>query len=392
MRIRIVVMHCVLALLAWASLARAEALSLGIPLPLTGPQAKFGEIARRSYEIAAEEINARGGVAGRQLLLHFNDSRGLPDISRAIAEKLVTEDKQPVLLGEYSSSCSMAVARAAGGLKVPYLVVAAAADDITRQHNRYVYRLCPPNSCYVAGLMPFIREVVKPKTMAILYESSDFGASGAQNMRTSAEAAGIRIVLDEPYEAQATDLTPLLERVKAASPDVVYMVSYVLDGARLMRQMKDMHIRTRLFAAGAAGFALPQFIEFAGEAAQYVVTVSLWTPHLPYQGASEFAHAYRTLYGNDPSYHGAEAYAALYVIKDVLERSASMHPDDINAAMKATNLETAFGVVVFQDKDGYQNQNFMETYVLQILNGRHETVWPERIASARYVFPVPSWR
>jgi len=276
--------------------------------------------------------------------------------------------------------------------KVPCLVVSGAADDITRQKYAYVYRLCPSNAYYATGLMSFLTQVVKPQTMAILYESSDFGTSGAEDMAKSAEAAGIRVLFKEKYEKGAMDFKPILSRVKAANPDVIYMVSYVMDASLLMRQIMELRVDARLFAGGAAGFAIPEFIESARKASEYVVTASPWSPQLPYKGAREFAGNYKTRYGTYPSYHGAEACAALHVIKNVLDRAATLSPADINTAMQATDMETAFGPVRFVVADGYQNQNFMDTFMLQILNGTNEIVWPEKYASARYVYPIPRWR
>ena len=93
-----------------------------------------------------------------------------------------------------------------------------------------------------------------------------------------------------------------------------------------------------------------------------------------------------------PSYHGAEAYSALYVMKDILERAKSWTPDDIRIAMKATNLMTAFGPIKFEDKEGYTNQNFMDTLVMQVIDGQHETVWPLQYASKKYIYPILMWR
>jgi branched-chain amino acid transport system substrate-binding protein len=111
-----------------------------------------------------------------------------------------------------------------------------------------------------------------------------------------------------------------------------------------------------------------------------------------YPGAREFAEKYKALYGDYPSYHGPEAYSALYIVKDAIERARSLDPADIRNAMKETKMMTIFGPIQFQDKDGYQNQNFMETLVLQVIKGEHETVWPESTASANYVYPIPTWR
>ncbi|MGW8272805.1 MAG: ABC transporter substrate-binding protein [Thermodesulfovibrionales bacterium] len=381
-----------LACLFFAGNLFAEDLTLGIPLPLTGAQAKFGEMEKRSYEIAAEEINAAGGIKGRKVILQFEDSQGKPEISRSIAEKLIDVKKQPVIFGEYSSSCSKAVAAVANERKTPYLVVTGADDSITQQNYEYVFRLNPSNAYYAGGLISFLNEVVKPKSVAILYESSDFGTSGADEMEKQAVKMGMKVLVKEKYEKGAVDFKPILSKLKAARPDVIYMVSYVMDASLLMKQIKELRIDAKLFAGGAAGFAIPEFIDNAKDAAEYVVTATLWSPQAKYKGAREYAEKYKKVYGDYPSYHGAEAYSALYVIKDVLERTKSMKPEDIRTAMKATNMETAFGPIKFEDKEGYQNQNFMDTLVLQVLKGQHQTIWPAQYATTKYVYPIPSWR
>ena len=370
----------------------AQDLKFTIPLPLTGPQAKFGEIEKKSYEIATEEINAAGGIKGKKVVLEFEDSQGKPEISRAIAEKIIDVKKQPVILGEYSSSCSKAIAAVAEERKTPYMVVTGATDDITQQKYKYVFRMNPTNAYYASGLLSFFKEVVKPTSIAVLYESSDFGTSGAEDMVKQAEKFPMKVLVKEKYEKGAVDFKPILSKVKAERPDVIYMVSYVMDAALLMKQIKELRIDAKLFAGGAAGFAIPEFIGNAKDASEYVVSATLWSPQVAYTGAKEFAEKYKKLYKDYPSYHGAEAYAALYIIKDVLTRSKSMTPDDIRVAMKATSMMTAFGPIKFEDKEGYTNQNFMDTLVMQVINGQHETIWPLKYASKKYLFPIPRWR
>jgi len=370
----------------------AQNARFSIPLPLTGTQAKFGEIEKRSYEIAMGEINAGGGIKGKKISLEFEDSQGKPEVSRAIAEKLIDVKKQPVLFGEYSSSCSKAIAALAEERKIPYLVVTGATDDITRQNYKYVFRMNPTNACYATGMMSFLKEVVKPASIAILYESSDFGTSGAEVMVKQAEKAGMKVLVKEKYEKGAVDFKPILSKVKAERPDVIYMVSYVMDAALLMRQIKELRIDAKLYAGGAAGFTIPEFIQSAKDAAEYVITVTLWSPQVTYPGAKEFAKKYKKLFGDHPSYHGAEAYSALYIIKDILGRAKSWTPNDIRDAMRATNMMTAFGPIKFEDKEGYTHQNFMDTLVMQVINSQHETIWPQKYASKKYIYPIPRWR
>ncbi|MGE5237981.1 MAG: ABC transporter substrate-binding protein [Chloroflexota bacterium] len=386
------VIALVLSLCLVTGVSAQKSLDLTVSLPLTGGQAKFGEMQKRSYEIAADEINARGGVKGKKIKLSFQDSQGKPETARAIVEKMIDVDKQPIVFGEYTSSCAKAVAAVAEERKVPYIVVSSAADDITQKNYQYVFRINTPSAFYDDALISFLKDVAKPKSIAILYESSDFGTSGADNMEKNAKQLGMQVLLKEKYEKGAVDFKPILSKLKAARPDVIYMISYVMDASLLMKQIKELRIDAKLFAGGAAGFAIPEFIDNAKDAAEYVVTATLWFHKLAFPGAKEYGEKYKALYKEYPSYHGALAYSTMYVVKDALERAKSMKPDDIRAALKTTNLKTAYGPVKFENKDGYQNQNFAETYVLQVIKGQHEVIWPAKVATAKYVFPIPTWR
>jgi len=370
----------------------ADTFDLVIPLPLTGKPAKFGEIMKKSYEMAAEEINAKGGVKGKKIALSFEDSNGKPEIARSIVEKLIDSKKQPIIVGEYTSSCAKAVAAVAEERKTPYLVVASADDDITQKNYKYVFRQNQVNAHYGDAVVDFLKNVVKPKTIAILYESSAFGTSGADAMEKDAPAIGAKVVVKEKFETGAIDFKPLLSKVKAAQPDVTYTVAYANEAQLIMKQAKELRIDAKLYTGGAAGFAIPEFIKGAQDASEYVVSATLWTPQLAYPGAKEFAAKYKAKHGDYPSYHGASAYAALFVAADALNRAKDWTQDAIRDALKATNLKTAYGPVKFEDKEGYQNQNFHETFAIQVQKGEFETVWPKAHASKPYVFPVPAWK
>ena len=370
----------------------ADTFDLVIPLPLTGKPAKFGEIMKKSYEMAAEEINAKGGVKGKKIALSFEDSNGKPEIARSIVEKLIDSKKQPIIVGEYTSSCAKAVAAVAEERKTPYLVVASADDDITQKNYKYVFRQNQVNAHYADAVVDFLKNVVKPKTIVILFESSAFGNSGADAMEKDAVAIGAKVLLKEKFETGAIDFKPLLSKVKAAQPDVIYTVAYANEAQLIMKQAKELRIDAKLYSGGAAGFAIPEFIKGAQDAAEYVVSATLWTPQLNYPGAKAFADKYKAKHGDYPSYHGASAYAALFVTADALNRAKDWTQDGIRDALKATNLKTAYGPVKFEDKEGYQNQNFHETLAIQVQKGEFETVWPKSHASKPYIYPVPAWR
>jgi len=375
-----------------ADLFAAEEFELVIPLPLTGKQAKFGEMMKRSFEMAADEINAKGGIKKKKLAVSFEDSGGKPETARAIVEKLVDVRKQPIIVGEYTSACAKAVAAVAEERKTPYLVVASADDNITQENYKYVFRQNDVNAHYADGLVSFLKDVVKPRTIAILYESSAFGTSGAEAMEKDAASMGMKVLLKEKYEAGSVDFKPLLTKVKAAQPDVLYMVSYVMDASLLMKQIKELRLDAKLFAGGAAGFAIPEFIDNAKNAAEYVVSATLWTEDLKYPGARAYADQYKAKYGAFPSYHGASAYASMFVVKRALEKAKEWTPDKIRDALKNTDMMTAFGPIKFENKEGYQNQNFMPTLAIQVQKGQFETIWPVSLASKKDIYPIPTWR
>lgn len=373
-------------------LAQGKTFKVGVPLPLTGAEAKFGEMEKQAYEMAVDEINAKGGVKGTKLALDIQDSGGKPETATAIVEKFITIEKYPIVVGEYTSQCSYAVAGIAEKYKVPYLVVTGAADKITQQGWKNVYRLNPPSSLYNQGLFGLWGSVGKPKSIALLYENTDFGTSTSKAMKEYCEANGIQIVLNEGYQAGAVDFKPILQKVKSLRPDVIYMVSYLMDASLLMRQSKELDINPQAFIGGAAGFTLPEFLQNAAEASEYALSGTLWTPQVKYPGAKAFFDNFKAKYSKDPDYHGAEAYAAAYVLADVLKRAKSWTPDDLRTALADTNMMTAFGPVKFVSWGQFTNQNKMDTLVLQVQNKKFETVYPPEAASAKAIYPVPRWR
>ncbi|MBP2673810.1 MAG: Extracellular ligand-binding receptor [Deltaproteobacteria bacterium] len=373
----------------------AEKIKVGVLLPLTGSQAKFGEIEKRSFEMAAEEINGKGGVNGREIELIFEDDTGKPDVGRSAVEKLISRDKVPVITGGYSSSVTAAATPVAQQFKVPFVICTGSADDITEKGYEYVFRVNPPASEYPAAVESFLKEVAKDvKTVALLYENSSFGQSSSKSFEADAKAAGLNIVVKEGYQAGAIDFKPILTKVKAANPDMIYMVSYVMDASLLMRQSKELGINPKMFVGGGAGFTLPEFAKSAGGASDHVYSATLWVETLPFPGAKEYFDKYKKKYGDETEYHGAEAYATMYVVADALKRAKSASaptPQAVRDALATTDMQTAFGPVKFVSYGKKTQQNKLDTYLVQWQKGDLEAVWPAKVATKKYIYPTPPW-
>lgn len=376
---------------ALTGLHAADEIKVGVVLPMTGAQANFGEIEKNSFVMGLEKINKAGGVNGRKIELIFEDDTGKPDVGRSAVEKLISKDKVVALTGGYSSSVTYAVCAVAQQRKIPFLVTTGSADKITEQGWDHVFRISPPVSEYPKALNSFLKEVVHPKTVAILYENTLFGQSGSKEFGAQCEKEGINVILKEGYEHGAVDFKPLLIKVKAAKPDMVYMISYVMDAALLMRQAKELDFHPKLFVGGGAGFTLPEFVKNAGDAAQYVFSATLWVPALPYPGAQEYYDEYLKRFSSETEYHGAEAYASIQVLADVLKRAKEISPAGVREAMEKTDAQTVFGPVKFISYDKKKLQNSLPTYLVQWQQGSLETVWPQNVATKPYVYPVPPW-
>ncbi len=383
--------------LGTSQLARSqEKVVIGIPLAITGIHAKFGEQHHNGYEMAFEEILAQGGIRtgalkGRGLKFRFEDDEGKPEKAKAVTEKLITKDNVSMIMGGYSSSEVFSVAQTTARYNMPFLSPGAGADDITQKGWKNVFRLNQPSSEYCSGLQDFMLQKVKPLSMAILFESTLFGTSTARAMKEWCEQNRVEVLIFEPYEVGVPDFKPLLKRVKAANADVIFLVCYIADAILLTRQSAEMEMESKLFCGGAAGFALPEYIKEVGRLAEGVMTAVLWSPKVKYPGAERFFENFNQRVNLSPTYHAAEAYSAAYVCRDVLERTKSLSRQDLIKALSETDMMTVFGPVKFVNYKKFTNQNRVPTLVVQVIQGRHETIWPPEAASASAIYPQPKW-
>jgi branched-chain amino acid transport system substrate-binding protein len=169
------------------------------------------------------------------------------------------------------------------------------------------------------------------------------------------------------------------------------MVSYVMDASLLMRQSKELRINPKMFVGGGAGFTLPEFAKSAGDASEGVYSATLWVETLPFPGAKEYFDKFRKKWGVDTEYHGAEAYAAMYVVAGALKRAQSITPKDVRDALAMTDMKTAFGPVKFVSYGKKTQQNKVDTYMVQWQKGGLEAVWPASVATKMFIYPTPHW-
>jgi branched-chain amino acid transport system substrate-binding protein len=367
----------------------AEPIVIGVPHSEKFP---YATMMKNSFEMALEAINKKGGIKGRPLKLVYGDDQGKPKAGEKIIKDLVKKAGAILLVGAYHSSNTVYMARVANKLKTPFLVCTAADDRITQRKWHNVYRLNPPASEYAKGLEEFLLKVVKPKSMAIVYENSPYGTGGALRMMWFCRENEIDISAIEPYHKER--LRPdyfkrIADRLKKEPPDVIYMVSYLNDATLLVKTIRESNSNS-ILCGGAGGFTHKKFINKTGDLADNLLTATLWTHQLQYPGTKKYYNQYINKYSIPPDYHGAEAYSALLVAANVLNRAESLRPENIRTALDNTDIITPFGPVRFISYGKFERQNRLPTQVLQIINGKFECVWPWGTPIAKSPNPIIS--
>jgi branched-chain amino acid transport system substrate-binding protein len=365
----------------------ADSLKIGVMLPLTGRLATFGRIQQKSVRMAAAEVNAGSGINAKKIELIVADTQSNPDVGRRAIEKLIRRDEVLALGGGFSSTVTWAAISIAQTNKIPFLVNSAAADKITEQSWEYIFRLNAPVSERLDAVASFVSTVATDiRTVAIVHANSFKDAANARRFFKKADELGLKPVIREGFEAGAADFRPLLTRVKAKNPDLIYAAVDNANGAALLvRQSRDLKLNPKLFVGGGNGFVQPEFAAHAGQASDHIVCSAIWTPAVPYPGAATFNEKFIARYKTPPEDYGAE----ITVIADALKRTKVLAPKNIRDALAKTNLMTILGPVKFISYNNKSQQNKLPTFLAQWLNGQQQIVWPPKMATKKIVYPVP---
>ncbi|HEX7837669.1 MAG TPA: ABC transporter substrate-binding protein [Kofleriaceae bacterium] len=362
---------------------------VGVVTSLTGSQAAFGQAHKNGYAIARDEINAKGGVLGKPLEIVFYDDQSKSAQAGQGVAKLVDQDHVPLILGSFSSDTTRAMLPPVMQKQVPLIMPTATADNVMATGSPWIFRLCAGATDYARSTIGFLKDNGAPKTLALVYESTNFGQANAEAMKKVATEAGMTVVDDEPYQPTSPDYKALLQRVKATNPEVVYYASYLLDAVTLMRQAQELDFNPKFITSAGTGFSVAEFPtadKGAGKYAEYTYSVAQWTPTAKWAGSKEFDEAFFKLTKTHPAYHATEAYVALLVAADAINRAKSAEPKAIADAIRATKLDTAFGPIQFDAK----GQNAHPVLITQVQSGQYKLIWPSDSAESKPL-PMPPW-
>lgn len=384
----------------------ADPVKVGYIIPLSGgAAASIGQEMSRATHMAVEQINAAGGIAslnGAPIDLLEVDSRGDPKVALTEAERLITVEDVSVMIGAFQSSVTFPATAVAEKYGIPWIVDLAAKADITERGYKYVFRPTQvPSSGNADSVVDFVTWANATtgdpaKTAAIVYENTDWGQDLAQRLRLRFNEAGVEVVLDESYPANAPDLRPLVLKMKGRKPDVISVTAYAADAIQLHKLIAQMQIDAKAIIGSGAGQVDPTFIPSVGAAGtEGIVSTNGWagyesTINTPF--AEAFWDGYVEKYGTEPSEFSVVAYSVVWILKDALERAGSADPDAIRDALAETRFEgndvaKLLGYdVVFDEKGQNTEKRFV---VQQISDGVYRTVWPEAVAAPGYEMKWP---
>jgi branched-chain amino acid transport system substrate-binding protein len=358
---------------------------IGATMSETGAYATQGIPARNGYRLCVEEVNARGGVLGREVELLIHDDRSDPATAAALYERLIVEDRVGAVLGPYGSTLTEAVAPVTEAHRQVMISPLAATTSIWEQGRRYLFMVLPPAELFLAGLIDLAAGFGLER-VAVMQEDALFPRAAGAGAAERAREHGLEVVLHATYPSGTTDFSELLAEVRAAEADVLAMAASALgDFTEVVRQMRAHDVNVQMF--GTSG-AVQEFQRDLGEAAEYVYGLSAWEPGLPHPGAEAFVEAYEAAFGQAPSFHAAGAYGSCQLFVEAIRRAGSLDPDALRTELLAMETTTPFGPYAV-DERGYQTAH--RGVLIQWQDGQKVVVWPEDVATVAPRFPTPRW-
>ena len=364
---------------------------IGTIWPLSGPLASSGEKHLNGVKLRVMEVNDAGGIkslGGAKVKLVVADNQGDPKVSASETERLIVKEKIVGLVGCYTSSTTLPATEVTERYKIP-TVACAGSPKITGRGYKYVFRAHSEVIKTADISVKFLKDVVKAKTVAIIMENSAYGQASAKFCEKAAEDAGMEVVLKELFPSGTKDLTPILLKVKEANPDAILAVGYVSDAILMVKQMRELDVNVKaLIAPGGAGFNDADFLKAAKDDAEYILIGIFWSPDAKWPGNAEFVAHYKEVFGEAPDPLAAEAYEATTVLLDAIERAGSTDPEKIREALTKTNMTWISGPIQFDERGENIYKNVV---VVQVQNGTFVTVYPEEVAVAKPIVPMPAW-
>ncbi len=389
--------------------AQPKAIKIGAIHPVTGGLAEIGQACRLGAQMAADAVNAAGGVkamGGARLEILPGDSQSQPDVARTEAERLINAGAV-ILTGAFHSQHTAAIVPVAQQKRVPFLIDISAADPITlnvaksvkegQQKVQYVYRNFVTTAVFGKKAVQFMTEIfadakVAPKRVVLMYSNDLFGQTQARQFQAAVDALKppFSVVETIPFPENTTDLSTEVSKAKAAKPDIIAPVVRPTSAILLLQEMAKQRVEIMgVVSPGTPGLYEKGQIEQLKELIENVLDNVPW-PNFKNPRTVKIAEEYaRRSGGKGFDTNSGYSYEAVLVMADVFERARTTEADTVVDAIKKTRfadpLMVSAGPIVFNEAGDNANAS---TALIQIREQKPQVVWPREAAQTKYVFPV----
>jgi branched-chain amino acid transport system substrate-binding protein len=369
-----------------------DAILVGATISATGPNAAEVRPMKKMMETWAEMVNAEGGVPlkeyGKALPLKFimYDDSSKPDESARLYEKLVTEDKVHVLLGPYLSSMTLEASAVGEKHQVPFIASEANASTLFQRGFKWLVGALDSSRKWSHHYFDLIKAEGKAKTIAFIAEDAVQRKEIVAGSILKAKEIGLRVVGEEYFAPTMQDFTPIISKVKAADPDIVYVSAYPVRGATVHKQALQLGLNPREFHYLEPGTV---FREAVGpKAANLVTGASYWMPGVrggPNVGEFEELLKKTGITVVDYSWPSVRFFA-FEILRAGLEKAGSLNPGKLLAALRGLAIISISGSLKLDPATG---QGSRIPFPIQIQEGKYVTLWPPVYATGKHTYPRP---
>ncbi len=348
MKIVTVALLCLIALSGVVySESQTGSIKIGAVLPLTGDSAAWGEQGKYGIELAAEEINSTGGINGKRLEVMYEDSQAIPKNAVTSIQKLINVDKVPAVAGDIVSATTLAMAPIAEKSQTVLIGISSSAPAITNA-GEYIYRVWPSDLLEGSVLAEFAAKN-KYRKVCILFIQTDYGTGLRDAFKKTLEQKGGKVLLTQGYKQDETDFKAALLKVKSKKPDALYIVGYYKDSGLIMKQAKEVGLKTQFF--GATAVESPKLIEIAGDAAEGLIypIITDFDPEHPTPVAKEFIENFKKKFGVVPDWASSHAHDAVIVIAEAMKKGGATGTGIKKTIDSQKHFEGVTGKIVFDN-------------------------------------------
>ncbi len=362
-------------------------IKIGSIHPLTGSMAYEGQALVNAQKVAVDYINENGGINGKMLELKVVDSLGTAGGSATAAQKLINMNVC-ALTGTYTSGSAQVVSRTAEKAGIPFVVTVAASDTLLKNGYKYSFRVQPSTVTFSQNFIQYLSGIKTDdmKTVAFIYEDSNYGTGIAEYIEEHISETGLEIVGMISYSASASTLSSEVTKLISLDPDIVVPIGYYSDQSLFAREIIDRKVEFPCVIGVANGaFSDAKFTDTFGNKADGFFDINY--RYNPYSEETEYLLSeYREKFGEDIPVCAIYGYESIMVLADALKRAGTTEAEALRNALAETKMSDHVlpqGEIIF-DETG-ENINSAGV-MIQIQNGKHVIVYPEKYAEGDIIF------